>query len=187
MNTALRRCKSIVSGILLSAGEARGEAVSLTTVAGFLDELVAEWRRLHPNVPCDYRLVEPLDATACRRTPIVSDSALRQVIFSVLENAREASPAGIGLTVRCIGDWLSLTVSDQGPGFPPEMLANLGKPYQSSKGRAGGGLGLFLVVNVLRKLGGRVHAVNKPAGGAEVSLELPLASLQLGDGNERHG
>lgn len=187
MNTALRRCKSIVSGILLSAGEARGEAVSLTTVAGFLDELVAEWRRLHPNVPCDYRLVEPLDATACRRTPIVSDSALRQVIFSVLENAREASPAGIGLTVRCIGDWLSLTVTDQGPGFPPEMLANLGKPYQSSKGRAGGGLGLFLVVNVLRKLGGRVHAANKPTGGAEVSLELPLASLQLGDGNERHG
>ena len=89
--------------------------------------------------------------------------------------------------MRCIGDWLSLTVADQGPGFPPEMLANLGKPYQSSKGRAGGGLGLFLVVNVLRKLGGRVHAANNPAGGAEVSLELPLASLQLGDGDEQHG
>ena len=43
-----------------------------------------------------------------------------------------------------------------GPGFAPEMLAQFGKPYQSSKGRPGGGLGLFLVVNVVRTLGGSV-------------------------------
>ena len=59
------------------------------------------------------------------------------------------------------------------------MLAQFGKPYQSSKGRAGGGLGLFLVVNVARTLGGRVEARNKPEGGAIVTITLPLASIVL--------
>ena len=71
-----------------------------------------------------------------------------------------------------------LTVRDGGPGFTPEMLSNFGKPYNSSKGRLGGGLGLFLVVNVARKLGGRVTAENR-AGGAEVVLALPLSALQI--------
>ena len=47
-----------------------------------------------------------------------------------------------------------MRVRDDGPGFAPEMLAQFGKPYQSSKGRPGGGLGLFLSVNVARTLGG---------------------------------
>ena len=59
------------------------------------------------------------------------------------------------------------------------MLAQFGKPYQSSKGRAGGGLGLFLVVNVVRTLGGKVDARNKTEGGAIVTITLPLASIVL--------
>jgi two-component system sensor histidine kinase RegB len=59
------------------------------------------------------------------------------------------------------------------------MLAQFGKPYQSSKGRPGGGLGLFLAVNVARTLGGSVTAANRPEGGAQVKLTLPLSSIAL--------
>lgn len=186
MQTELRRCKSIVSGILISAGEARGEAPVLTTAARFLDELVAEWRRLHQSMQIDYVIEEPLDAAAFRRMPIVFDSALRQVLFNVLENAREVSPAWGSLSVRCDATLLQLSVRDRGPGFAPEMLARLGKPYHSSKGRPGGGLGLFLVVNVLRKLGGTVQASNPATGGALVTLTLPLATLALVGEDPRH-
>ena len=48
MQSQVLRCKSIVSSILLSAGEARGEAPVETTVCGFLDDLVAEWRTTRP-------------------------------------------------------------------------------------------------------------------------------------------
>jgi two-component system sensor histidine kinase RegB len=44
MQAQIKRCKAIVSGILLSAGEARGEAPAKTTLQAFLDELVEEWR-----------------------------------------------------------------------------------------------------------------------------------------------
>ena len=70
-----------------------------------------------------------------------------------------------------------LRVQDEGPGFAPAMLERFGKPYQSSKGRPGGGLGLFLSVNVARSLGGRITARNRPEGGAEVEIRLPLAAL----------
>jgi len=44
MQAAVQRCKAILSGILLSAGEARGEAPRVTTINTFLDETVGEWR-----------------------------------------------------------------------------------------------------------------------------------------------
>ena len=167
------RCKTILSGILLSAGEARGEAPAQTTVIAFLDELVAEWRATRPIEALAYSNAFGDDVA------IVSDPALKQTIYNVLDNALEASPRWVGLEAARDGDWLSLTVSDAGPGFAPEMLAQLGKPYQSSKGRPGGGLGLFLVVNVARTLGGSVSARNRPEGGAAVTLRLPLAAITL--------
>jgi two-component system sensor histidine kinase RegB len=175
MEAAVQRCKSILTGILLSAGEARGESPRVTTVNTFLDELVAEWRASRSGTS----LVNENDFGA--DLPIVSDSALKQVIFNVLDNAQEASgPRWIQLEVGREEDTLVLSVSDSGPGFAPDMLEHFGKPYRSTKGRLGGGLGLFLVVNVVRKLGGSVSAANRPAGGAVVTLRLPLSPLTLG-------
>lgn len=174
MQAEVQRCKAIVTGILLAAGEARGEAPAITTVNAFLDELVAEWRAARSATTLSYGNAFGLNLT------IVSDSALKQVIFNVLDNAFDASPGWVGFLAEREGDMLVLRVNDAGPGFQPDILAKFGKPYQSSKGRLGGGLGLFLVVNAVRKLGGAVNARNLPQGGASVTLELPLASLAIG-------
>ena len=175
MQAQVQRCKSIVSGILLSAGEARGEGSEETTLLTFLDRLVEEWRLLHPATRLDYdnRFGEDL--------PMVSDSTLKQMIFNVLDNAYDAAPDALRLEVDRERDDLVLTVTDRGPGFTPSMLAQIGKPYQSTKGRPGKGLGLFLSVNVARTLGGRLTAGNTDAGGARVRITLPLSVLVLDD------
>jgi two-component system sensor histidine kinase RegB len=175
MQAGVQRCKSIVTGILMSAGDVRGEAPLVTTVDDFFGELVDEWRvaRSVKALVYENRFGDDL--------PIVSDSALKQVVFNVLDNAIEVSPLWVRFAVEREQDILVLKVSDMGPGFAKEMLAQLGKPYNSSKGRPGGGLGLFLVVNALRKLGGSVVAENRPVGGALVTLNLPLAALTIGD------
>ena len=171
---------AIVTGILLSAGEARGESAAVTTLHAFLDDLVEDWRiaRSSPTLTYENRIKDDL--------PIVSDSALKQVICTVLDNAIEASPRWIGFEASREGEMLVLAVTDSGPGFAPEMLKQIGKPYRSSKGKPGGGLGLFLVVNVVRKLGGRVTAQNRLGGGAAVTLAFPLAALAIDTRRTRH-
>lgn len=173
MQTQLQRCKSIVSGILLSAGEARGESAVKTTLNTFLTELVDQWRSSRPVVQFEF------DNSILQDVPVVFDSTLRQMICNVLDNALEASPHWVRLETRCEAHTLILVVTDTGPGFIPAMLTDFGKPYQSSKGRPGGGLGLFLSLNVARTLGGTVSAHNRAAGGAEVQLILPLRSISL--------
>jgi two-component system sensor histidine kinase RegB len=174
MQAEVQRCKSIVTGILLAAGEARGEAPSVTTVNQFLDEIIEEWRTTRGATAVAY------DNEFGKDVPIVSDSALKQVICTVLDNALEASPRWVGFAAAREEETLVLSISDAGPGFAPEMLAGFGKPYHSTKGRLGGGLGLFLVVNVVRKLGGSVGVRNWPVGGATVTLNLPLTALAIG-------
>ncbi len=173
MQAQLMRCKSIVSGILLSAGEARGESSVKTTVKVFLDQLVAEWRASRSIVSFIYENRIEHDLA------VVSDSTLKQMIWNVLDNALEASPQWVHLDATRDGDSLTLVVTDAGRGFAPGMLDQFGKPYQSTKGRPGGGLGLFLVVNVARTLGGTVSARNRDEGGASVRIKLPLSAIAL--------
>jgi two-component system, sensor histidine kinase RegB len=174
MQIQLKRCKSIVSGILLSAGEARGESAMRTTIRAFLDDLVEEWQDSRPVDAFDY------DNRIEHDLPVVFDETLKQMIDNVLDNALEASPDWVGLDATLEDGMLRIDVLDDGPGFAPAMLAQFGKPYQSSKGKPGGGLGLFLVVNVARTLGGAVAAANRPEGGARVTLTLPLSAIALG-------
>ena len=180
MQNQIDRCKAIVSGILLSSGEARGEGTVRTTVKGFLDDLVQDWLSSRSPGRFEY------DNTVGPQERMIADIALQQVLFNVLDNALEASPDWIGVAALRQGDNLVVAINDAGPGFDPAILEELGKPYRSTKKRPGSGLGLFLVVNVLRKLGGTVSAKNRAGGGATVTLTLPLAALSPGgsDGDD---
>jgi Signal transduction histidine kinase len=173
MRGELDRCKTIVSGILMSAGDPRGEKPSVTSVRSLFAEIAADWQsRFAGNL----RFVDVFGEDAA----IIADPALRQIIGNVIDNAQEVSPDTVILQIGREEDSLVVTVSDQGPGFAPEMLPRVGQPYASTKGRDGGGLGLFLVANVARKLGGQVAVENREVGGATVRLSLPLAALAYG-------
>lgn len=173
MQAQVKRCKAIVSAILMSAGETRGEVSAETTVCEFFDELVQEWRdtRNSRELRFDNQFGGDID--------IASDSVLKQTVCNLLDNALEASPQWIHLSVQRDVDTLVVAVRDRGPGFADKVYRHLGQPYQSTKGRPGSGLGLFLVFNVARMLGGAVAARNLDEGGAEVVLRLPLDALVL--------
>lgn len=171
MQAEVDRCKAIVTGILMSAGEARGEAPERTTLSAFLHDVVATWRASHEGIVVELR--EGADADP----PIISDTALKQVFAALFDNAVEAGAKRVELSSALARGELSVTIADDGRGFAPRILEHLGRPYESTKAKAGSGLGLFLLVNVLRTLGGTVSAANRPEGGAEVRLSLPLHAL----------
>lgn len=172
MRAEVARCKDILAGILFAAGEVSGEAPAPTTLRRFLAAAVERWSG-PATLTCDDRTGADI--------AIVSDRALEQALANLFDNAAEAGAQRITLLAEQNGGMLALSVRDNGRGIPASILANLGKPYNSSKTRRGAGLGLFLAVNVLRTLGGTLEARNRFSGGAEVTLRLPLEALSLAD------
>jgi two-component system, sensor histidine kinase RegB len=173
MQAEVQRCKTIVSDILHSAGQPRGEEMEKADANAFLADLATAWQATHPQVPLHY------DGEGIVGALIAVDPALRQAVTNLLDNAAEASPLGLRLLGKAEEGMLAIVVRDYGPGFDPGALAHVGKLYQSTKG-AGHGLGLFLATNVARRLGGRLEARNPAGGGAEVRLLLPILSRSEG-------
>ncbi len=99
-----------------------------------------------------------------RSPPVQGDPArLRQVIHNLLQNAEQAvadrsSPRIVVRTRRRVR-LARLAVLDNGPGFPPEMLARAFEPYVTTKAK-GTGLGLAIVKKIVEEHNGSIEIGN---------------------------
>ena len=100
---------------------------------------------------------------------------LHQVLVNLLLNATESvrTRGRIGLAAAADGGEAVLRVWDDGPGIPPDVLPAVFDPFVSTKA-AGTGLGLSIAKRIVEDHGGRVEARNRPEGGAEFLVRLPL-------------
>lgn len=173
MQQQIQRCKQILSGILLSAGEARSDSLRKSRLGSYFADVAAQWQRHWPLIRLDYR------QAVQEHMEIAVDAMVGQMLHSLLDNAREAGSQQIRMVVELADDDVLVRITDTGCGFPPHILEQWGKPYVTTKGRPGGGLGLYLASNVARTLGGQLSAANQPDGGAIVSVRLPLAAFKI--------
>lgn len=112
--------------------------------------------------------------------PVVGDPArLRQVIHNLLQNAQDALATEpepkITVASAYIEGMVQLTISDNGCGFPGEVLGRAFEPYVTTKPR-GTGLGLAIVKRIVEEHGGTVALANRAPRGARVTLRLPAAA-----------
>jgi signal transduction histidine kinase len=103
---------------------------------------------------------------------------LSQVLLNLLLNAADATGPGGRIEVRAgpapgRRSRVVLTVTDDGPGIPAELLDRIFEPFFSTKepGR-GAGLGLAVSRTLVESFGGELAAGNRPGGGAVLSLAL---------------
>ncbi|WP_246281928.1 sensor histidine kinase [Fodinicola acaciae] len=107
------------------------------------------------------------------------EARLRQVLANLLANARTHTPPGtiVNVTVEADGGDVRLSVTDDGPGIPPELLPEVFERFargDSSRSRAAGstGLGLSIVAAVVSAHKGTVSVSSHP-GHTEFSVQLP--------------
>ena len=100
---------------------------------------------------------------------------LKQVVLNLTLNAIQAMPQGGALTLgAAVTDGrLALTVTDTGPGIPPELLHRVFDPYVTSKTK-GLGLGLTIARRIVEAHGGTVAVESQPGRGTCFRVTLPL-------------
>lgn len=107
---------------------------------------------------------------------------LRQVIANLLSNAIRHTPSDgdVFIHVRRIGEEIEMGVSDTGPGIKPDDLVHLFERFyrgDPARGRsAGSGLGLAIVKQWVEAHGGTIRAGNRPDGGAQFVVRLPIVT-----------
>lgn len=113
--------------------------------------------------------------------PIQGDGRrLEQVVENLLTNALRYVPNGgqVNVSVVATNGSVSITVSDDGPGFDEADVPHVfDRFYRGDRARStpGSGLGLAIVQEIVRQHGGQASASNGPAGGAVLSVTLPVA------------
>jgi two-component system, OmpR family, sensor kinase len=127
-----------------------------------------------------------ITVTVPERALVTGDShQLRQVFANLMRNALVHTPAGtpIELSVEQNPTSVTFVVRDHGPGLPATATANLFDRFWRAeggreRGKAGAGLGLAIVREVVDAHGGRISAENAPDGGARFVVRLPRAGAE---------
>lgn len=120
----------------------------------------------------------------------VDEGQIGQVIRNLVLNAREAMPGGGVISVQAknvvlpagdpsslaAGDYVRLSVADQGSGMSPEIQARIFDPYFSTKERGaakGTGLGLTICHAIIQKHGGGIQVTSAVGVGTTIVIHLP--------------
>ena len=133
----------------------------------FLSKLLSAWQLMRPEAR--YQL-----ATFHDNTPLIQSSMmLQQAFINLLNNALDASQKPVEISISDVNQqFVTINIRDFGPGLTPEQLANMGKPFFTTKG--GLGIGLFLTVTSLASQEGEVRLYNHPEGGTLTEVKLPI-------------
>jgi signal transduction histidine kinase len=140
-------------------------AVLVTDLLNLLQYQVPTHIKLEGQVPEQIECVFPHDR-------------VRQMLLNLILNSVEAlgeTEGRVVISASRNGGRVIMSVGDDGPGFPEEMLQGRMRAFATHR-KAGTGLGLIMVRRVVEELGGRLELANREPHGACVTLNIPLSN-----------
>ena len=150
------------------------EQVDLNTVVRDIVELLAP-KAKEMGVLLEMSLSDKI-------TPVQADpEGLHRALLNIVGNALDAvegrpEPKVTVGTRTSEGGWVRMIVLDNGVGIPPEQLADVFRPFVSTKGARGTGLGLPVSRKILREHGGDIVVQSQVNVGSKITLKLPIKS-----------
>lgn len=168
-----QRCREILGKLNELSSE--GEPFDRVPLSSLLEEVAAPHRNF--GIAVDVALGEGAQPVGARNPAILY--GLGNLVENAVDFARER--------VEIAGEWTDeevvVTVSDDGPGFAPEVITRIGEPYVRSRRRrrryaseeTGLGLGFFIAKTLLERSGAQLNFMNRPlpGRGAVVSVRWP--------------
>lgn len=121
----------------------------------------------------------------------IDKGQISQVVQNIILNAKQAMPGGGTIHILCEnylknknngdevplqeGDYIKITINDEGAGIAEEQVSNIFDPYFSTK-QAGSGLGLAVTHSIIKKHFGHISCESKMGRGASFIIYLPATS-----------
>lgn len=145
--------------------------------------VVADLRELTQQAVsrCSYRAPTPQLQPGPPAMVMANAERLSVVIEHILRNAQDATSAtgSVTVSIRQDGREAELLVEDTGVGMDPDFIRNrLFRPFDSTKGAKGMGIGAYQVREYIRLLGGDVEVQSSPGQGTRFAVSLPLSRSQ---------
>ena len=123
---------------------------------------------------------EPPEPVVMRRPEIVHG------LGNIIQNAMQFARDSVEVVTRWDAETITVTIRDDGPGFPAGLLERLGEPYISMRADTRGhmGLGIFIARTLLQRSGADIVFGNDPRGGARVTVAWRRADLESREGED---
>jgi two-component system sensor histidine kinase KdpD len=107
-----------------------------------------------------------------------------QTLVNIVDNAVKYSPHDLPITIKArqIDQDVQIEISDRGPGIPAQDLSHVFEKYyriQRPDRVDGTGLGLSICKGIIEAHGGRIEAKNRPDGGTQIIMVLPISKQNL--------
>ena len=163
----VKLCKETLQQLVRAAEANRRLAVEMQDVTDWLDEALNRWHLMRPEA--SYRFQRLGQGTVPRMAP---PPDLTQALLNLLNNAADACPEGLQVTLDWNAEDLTISIRDHGAGVPLAIAEQIGKPFFTTKGK-GFGLGLFLSKASVTRAGGSVKLYSHEEGGTLTELRLP--------------
>jgi PAS domain S-box-containing protein len=156
-----------------------------------LERIVGEVAYLVENLARKHHVALRCEPPAASVPVLLAEGEVKQILYNLMRNAIQASPAGEEVTVRIADDAreVAVQVSDRGPGMPADVLSRIFDPFFSTKqgdvSQSGMGLGLSVSRSLVEAMGGRIEVADETGRGSRFTAVFPrrLETLQeRGDG-----
>jgi two-component system sensor histidine kinase RegB len=190
LRSQAQRCREILAKLTSLSSEPE-EHFGRLPLSHIMEEITAPFR--------DFGVELELTTDGAGPEPVAPRSpGLLHGLANLVENAVDFARAKVHLHSRWDDENVSVVISDDGPGFPADIIGRLGEPYVTTRragarpagehsGEHGGlGLGFFIAKTLLERSGARLSLTNRPApeGGAMITLAWSRSAFQ-GDPDPR--
>lgn len=164
---AIRLCGDVLSFARQDAPKPRPSRFGLNEL---IDEIVADLTARYPDATIMVNLDRDLVLN-------VDHEHMRRALDNVIRNALEAGARTIGLEATLGDTWLTLDISDDGPGIPAKIAERLFTPFSGSVKDGGSGLGLAIARELVTAQGGFIILASTGPEGTVFRITLPAMAL----------
>ncbi|MEH6798487.1 MAG: ATP-binding protein [Halopseudomonas sabulinigri] len=166
----VKLCKESLQHMVRSAEDNRRQPERVEPADDWLRAMLARWQLMRPEVSWQWQPLPAGEVPSLQASP-----ELGQAMLNLLNNAADACPEGIRISLAWDQRCITLSIHDRGPGVPLHIAEQLGTAFLTTKGKKGFGLGLFLSQAAVERIGGTVRLFNQDEGGTLTEVKLPIA------------